>query len=98
MGDHGGGIYSHEGSQSSPDWCHLRRVDSANTENYSNIEYMAVEDTACPEEAEILADQLGVKFPKERIFRSKMTPVIGTHTGPGLLLVAILGEKGYHER
>lgn len=66
--------------------------------NYSNIEYMAVEDTACPEEAEILADQLGVKFPRERIFRSKMTPVIGTHTGPGLLLVAILGEKGYHER
>lgn len=61
--------------------------------NYSLIEYMAVEDTACPEEAEILVEQLGVKFPRERIFRSKMTPVIGTHTGPGLLLVAILGDK-----
>ena len=61
--------------------------------NYSSIEYMAVEDTACPEEAEILAEQLAVKFPRERIFRSKMTPVIGTHTGPGLLLVAILGDK-----
>lgn len=61
--------------------------------NYSHIEYMAVEDTACPEEAEILVEQLGAKYPRERIFRSKMTPVIGTHTGPGLLLVAILGDK-----
>lgn len=61
--------------------------------NYSRIEYLAVEDTACPEEAEMLVERLGVKFPGERIFRSKMTPVIGTHTGPGLLLVAILGDK-----
>ena len=61
--------------------------------DYSHIEYMAVEDTACPEEAEILVEQLGAKYPRERIFRSKMTPVIGTHTGPGLLLVAILGDK-----
>jgi len=62
--------------------------------SYSYIEEMAVEDTACPEEAEALARRLSAKFPKERIYHSKMTPAIGTHTGPGLLLVAILGEKG----
>lgn len=62
--------------------------------SYSSIEEMAVEDTACPDDAEALVERLGSIFPKERIYRSKMTPAIGTHTGPGLLLVAILGEKG----
>jgi DegV family protein with EDD domain len=62
--------------------------------SYSHIEQMAVEDTACPDDAEALVERLGAIFPKERIYRSKMTPAIGTHTGPGLLLVAILGDKG----
>jgi DegV family protein with EDD domain len=62
--------------------------------SYSYIEEMAVEDTACPDEAEALAERLGAIFPRERIYRSKMTPAIGTHTGPGMLLVAILGDKG----
>jgi DegV family protein with EDD domain len=62
--------------------------------SYSNIEEMAVEDTACPGEAEALVERLSSRFPKERIYRSKMTPAIGTHTGPGLLLVAMLGDKG----
>jgi DegV family protein with EDD domain len=61
---------------------------------YSHIEEMAVEDTACPDEAEALVERLSAKFPKEHIYRSKMTPAIGTHTGPGLLLIAILGYKG----
>jgi len=61
--------------------------------SYSYIEEMAVEDAACPDDAEALVEQLSRKFPKERIYRSKTTPVIGTHTGPGLLLVAILGDR-----
>ena len=61
--------------------------------SYSHIEEMAVEDTATPDEAEMLVERLSSKFPKERIYRSKMTPAIGTHTGPGLLLVAILGDR-----
>ncbi|HUT96784.1 MAG TPA: DegV family protein [Dehalococcoidales bacterium] len=60
---------------------------------YANIEEMAVENTACPEEAEALRERLGAIFPEERIHRSRMTPVIGTHTGPGLLLVAVMGDK-----
>jgi len=60
---------------------------------YSYIEEIAVGDTACPEEAEALVEQLSAKFPKERIHRSKMTPVMGTHTGPGLLLVVVLGNR-----
>jgi DegV family protein with EDD domain len=60
---------------------------------YANIEEMAVEDTACPDEAEALRERLGAVFPKERIHRSRMTPVIGTHTGPGLLVVVVMGDK-----
>jgi DegV family protein with EDD domain len=60
----------------------------------AHIEEMAVADTACPGDAEALVERLGAIFPAERIYRSKMTPVIGTHTGPGLLLVAILGDRG----
>lgn len=62
--------------------------------SYSYIEEMAVEHTACPDEAEALIKRLSSKFPRERIYRSKMTPAIGTHTGPRLLLVAVLGDKG----
>jgi len=61
--------------------------------SYSRVEEMAVEDAACPEDAEMLVERLSSKFPRERIYRSRTTPVIGTHTGPGLLLLAILGDK-----
>jgi len=61
--------------------------------SYSHIEEMAVEDAACPDDAEILVERLGSIFPRERIYRSRSTPVIGTHTGPGLLLVSVMGDK-----
>jgi DegV family protein with EDD domain len=60
---------------------------------YSHIEEMAVEGAACPEDVDSLVKQLGAIFPEERIYRSRTTPVIGTHTGPGLILVAIMGDK-----
>ena len=61
--------------------------------DYSYIEEMVVEDTACPDEAEMLTERLSARFPRERIYRSKMTPAVGTHTGPGLLLVGVLGDR-----
>jgi DegV family protein with EDD domain len=60
---------------------------------YAHIERMAVENTACPEDAEALLERLGAIYPREKIYRSRMTPAIGTHTGPGLLLVSVLGDK-----
>jgi len=60
---------------------------------YKSIEEMAVEEAACPGDADILVEKLGDLFPKERIYRTKTTPVIGAHTGPGLLLVALMGDK-----
>lgn len=61
--------------------------------SYSHIEELAVEDAACPDDGDLLAKRLGAIFPEERIYRTRTTPVIGTHTGPGLLLVAVLGDK-----
>jgi DegV family protein with EDD domain len=60
---------------------------------FQRIEELAVEYTACPEEAEALLERLSSLHPRERIILSKMTPVIGAHTGPGLLLVGVLGDK-----
>lgn len=62
--------------------------------SYSSIEELAVENTDCPEEAEALVERLAPYYPKEKMHRSTMTPVIGTHTGPGLLLVGVLGDRG----
>ncbi len=62
--------------------------------SYSHIEELAVEYATTIDEAEMLVERLSSKYPKERIYRSKTTPVIGTHTGPGLLLVAVLGDRG----
>jgi DegV family protein with EDD domain len=61
--------------------------------SYSHIEGLAVEGAACPQDVEKMVERLGAIFPKEKILRSRTTPVIGTHTGPGLLLVAVMGDK-----
>lgn len=61
--------------------------------SYSHIDEIAIEDATTPDEAEMLADRLSTRFPKERIFRSKTSPVIGTHTGPHILIVSVLGDK-----
>ena len=61
--------------------------------SYSHIEEIAIEEATTPDEAERIAERLDAKFPKARIYRSKPSPVIGAHTGPGFLLLAILGDR-----
>ena len=60
--------------------------------SYSHIEEIAIEYATTPDEMEILAERLDSRFPKNRIYRSRASPVIGTHTGPGLLIVSVLGD------
>lgn len=57
---------------------------------FSNIEALAVEHTTTPDEADKLAERLGSLFPKERIHRSTVSPVLGTHGGPGAIAVTVL--------
>ena len=61
--------------------------------SFSHIEEMAVEDATTPDEAEVLVERLSSKFTKERIYRSKVSPVVGTHVGPRVLGVAVLGDR-----
>jgi DegV family protein with EDD domain len=62
--------------------------------DYSRIEEMAIEDATTPAEADMLAERIAPKFPKERIYRSKVTPAVGVHVGPHVLAVSILGDRG----
>jgi DegV family protein with EDD domain len=61
--------------------------------SYDSIEELAVGHAACPEDAEALIEGLSAFFPKERIHRPSTTPVIGAHTGPGLLVLSVLGDR-----
>jgi len=60
---------------------------------YSNIEELAVEDATTPDETDELIKRLGTKFPEDKIYRSKVSPVIGTNVGPRVIGVAVLGDK-----
>ena len=62
-------------------------------QSYTSIEKMAVEYAGSPDEAEILIGHLSSFFPREQIYISRASPVIGTHTGPSLLVVAVLGDR-----
>jgi DegV family protein with EDD domain len=57
---------------------------------FSDIEAMAIEDATTPDDLQTLAERLKDVVPPERIYRSKVSPVIGTHVGPHALAVTVL--------
>jgi DegV family protein with EDD domain len=58
-----------------------------------NIEGLMIEDATTPADLEILANRLADIYPKEKTYRSTVSPVIGTHVGPHVLLVSIIEGK-----
>ncbi len=60
---------------------------------FGKIEELAVEYATTPEDADALITRLGSVFPKERIMRSTVSPVIGTYVGPSVISVSVLGDK-----
>jgi DegV family protein with EDD domain len=56
----------------------------------NRIEALAVEHATSFEEAEALVERLDSIFPKEKIYRSTVSPVIGTYVGPHVLSVSVL--------
>jgi len=60
---------------------------------YKNIEELSIAYYKAVEDAENLIERLDAKFPKERVIRSRTSPVIGAHTGPNLLALNILGDR-----
>lgn len=61
--------------------------------SFADIEEMAIEDADTPEDVENLVDRLSVRFPRERIYRMKVSPVIGTHVGPRVIGLGILPRE-----
>jgi DegV family protein with EDD domain len=57
---------------------------------FSNIEGMAVEHATTPDQADRLVERLGKVYPRERIYRAVISPVIGTYAGPNALALTIL--------
>jgi len=57
---------------------------------FSNIAELAVEHATAPKAADALTARLGAIYPAERIYRSTMSPVLGTYMGPNVLSVSVL--------
>ena len=57
---------------------------------FPHIEELAVEHATTPDEADKLVERLGSVFPKERIYRSTVSPVLGTYGGPNAMAITVL--------
>ncbi len=57
------------------------------------IEELAVEHATTPDEADALVERLTKIYPKERIYRSTVSPVLGTYMGPNVLSVSYIEDK-----
>jgi len=61
--------------------------------SFGNVEGLAVEYATDLDEANRLIQRLHSKYPQVPIYLSRASPVIGTHTGPGLILVSVFGDR-----
>lgn len=57
---------------------------------FPKIGALAVEHATTPDEADELVRRLSKIVPKERIYRSIVSPVLGTHAGPNALALTVL--------
>lgn len=56
----------------------------------AKIEELAVEHATAPGNADKLVERLSAIYPKERIYRATVSPVLGTYMGPNVLSVSYL--------
>lgn len=62
-------------------------------EKFRNIEAVAIEYATDLDEANDLIRRFRIKYPQALTYLSRASPVIGTHTGPSLIVVSILGNN-----
>lgn len=60
---------------------------------FRKVEGLAVEYATDLDEANNLVQRLHTEYPQVPIYLSRASPVIGTHTGPGLIVVSVLGDR-----
>jgi DegV family protein with EDD domain len=61
--------------------------------SFGNVEGLAVEYAADLNEANKLVQRLRSVYSEIPIYLSRTSPAIGTHTGPGLIVVTVLGDR-----
>jgi DegV family protein with EDD domain len=61
--------------------------------SFGNVEGLAVEYATDSDEANRLMKRLRSKYPQVPIYLCRASPVIGTHTGPGLILISLVGDR-----
>jgi DegV family protein with EDD domain len=61
--------------------------------SFGKLEGLAVEYATDLDEANRLVQRFHSKYPEVPIYLSRTSPVIGTHTGPGLIIVSMLGDR-----
>jgi DegV family protein with EDD domain len=57
---------------------------------FPKIEKLAIEYCTTPEDIDKLAKLLSPLFPKDQIYRSTVSPVLGAYAGPGALAITVL--------
>jgi DegV family protein with EDD domain len=60
------------------------------TTGFRNVKALAIEYGTNKDEAKVFADKIASLFPNVPMYISNVSPVIGTHTGPGVLSITIL--------
>ncbi len=61
--------------------------------SFGDVEGLAVEYASDLGEANMLVQRLHSEYPQVPIYISRASPVIGTHTGPSLILVSVFGSR-----
>jgi DegV family protein with EDD domain len=57
---------------------------------FSSIEAFAVEHTTNLEDGNMMAERFATAYPKIPIYRSIISPVVGTYSGPGAMAITVL--------
>lgn len=57
---------------------------------FPNIEKLAIEYCTTPEDVDKLAETINPLFPREKIYQSTVSPVLGAYAGPGALAISVL--------
>jgi fatty acid kinase fatty acid binding subunit len=70
-----------------------RMVDYARQRRESDANAWVVQHIQAPHEAELLADRCREIFERQSVFTSEIGPVLGVHTGPGLLGVGSIDAR-----
>jgi DegV family protein with EDD domain len=61
--------------------------------NFSQVEGLAIEYATDSDAANGLLRRFREKYPQVPVYLSRVSPVIGAHTGPGVMLVSVVGNK-----